>query len=64
MDNKIQTGLRIQEQRYKKIKENADRTGVSVNQYILMLIDIGLTYLDMEQAQARRIELHNPKDKF
>lgn len=62
MREKIQTGLRVPEHQYQKIKENADRIGVSVNQYILMLIDIGLTCLDTEQLQDRQIELRNPKD--
>lgn len=51
MDTKIQTGLRLPEEQYKKIKENADRSGVSINQYILILIDVGINYLDLKQQE-------------
>ncbi len=50
-DTKIQTGLRIPEEQYGRIKEKADRMGVSINQLVLMLVDIGLNYLDMEQEK-------------
>ena len=46
MSSKIQTGLRLPEAQYEKIKENAKRAGVSINQYILMLIDTGLIILE------------------
>ena len=51
MDEKIQTGLRIPEKQYIRIKEKADRMGVSINQLILMLVDIGLNFLDKEQSE-------------
>ena len=51
MDTKIQTGLRLPENQYNKIKENAERSGVSINQYILVLIDIGLNCLDPKQEE-------------
>lgn len=44
---KIQTGLRIPENQYERILENADRAGVSINQMVLILVDIGLNYLEM-----------------
>lgn len=47
-EDKIQTGLRVPESQYNKIKENAQRSGISINQYILMLIDIGLNYLEFQ----------------
>ena len=50
-DDKIQTGLRIPENQYKRIKERADRMGVSINQLILVLVDIGLSFLDKEQPE-------------
>lgn len=48
---KVQTGLRIPESQYERIKENADRMGVSINQLVLMLIDIGLTNLEKNPQQ-------------
>ena len=50
-EDKIQTGLRIPEGQYIKIKERADRMGVSINQLILVLVDIGLNFLDKEQPE-------------
>lgn len=48
---KIQTGLRIPENQYERIKAKADRMGLSINQLILVLVDIGLNYLDMESDE-------------
>ena len=62
--DKIQTGLRIPEKQYERIKEKASRTGVSINQFILILVDIGLTYLDMESDEQCHAVLHNQKDTF
>lgn len=42
MSSKIQTGLRMPEERYEKIQEYADAVGVSLNSAILLLVDIGL----------------------
>ena len=50
-DEKIQTGLRIPEGQYTRIKERADRMGVSINQLILVLVDIGLNFLDQEPQE-------------
>lgn len=47
MEDKIQTGLRIPENQYNRIKEQADRMGVSINSLILILIDIGLNQLEL-----------------
>ena len=47
--DKIQTGLRVPETQYKRIKEKADSAGISINQMILVLVDIGLNYLYMKQ---------------
>ncbi len=51
MNDKVQTGLRIPEKQYMKIKERAERAGVSINQYILVLIDAGLTNLERYQQE-------------
>lgn len=45
-ESKIQTGLRIPESQYERVLEKADRAGVSINQMLLILVDIGLNYLD------------------
>ena len=50
-EDKIQTGLRIAEGQYARIKEIADRMGVSINQLILVLVDIGLNHLEKEQLE-------------
>lgn len=50
-EDKIQTGLRVPVNQYERIKEKADKTGISINQLILMLIDIGLNYLDINQVK-------------
>lgn len=45
-EDKIQTGLRIPQDRYNEIKELADRAGVSINSMILTLVDIGLSAIN------------------
>lgn len=40
---KIQTGLRIPEERYTELQTLADEIGVSINALLLMLIDLGLS---------------------
>ena len=42
MTDKIQTGLRIPEERYKEIAKLASTAGISLNSMILALIDLGL----------------------
>lgn len=49
--NKIQTGLRVPENQYDRIKTIADRMGVSINQLILVLADIGLNFLEKGQLE-------------
>ena len=48
---KILTGLRVPVNQYERIKEKADKIGISINQLILMLIDIGLNSLDINQEK-------------
>lgn len=50
-DVKIQTGLRIPERQYERLKEKAEKMGISINQLVLVLVDIGLNYLDMGQQE-------------
>lgn len=46
MNDKIQTGLRIPEKIHTDLQNRANQIGVSVNQLILVLINIGLKFLD------------------
>lgn len=62
MIDKIQTGLRVPDNQYERIKEKADRMGVSINQLILILVDIGLNYLDMECIEQDHFAFQNQKD--
>lgn len=61
-EDKIQTGLRVPEGQYERIKIRADKAGVSINQMILVLVDIGLTFLDMERDEQFRDAVRNRKD--
>lgn len=51
MNEKIQTGLRVPEKQYSRIKEQAEKMGVSINQLILILVDIGLNFLETNQPE-------------
>lgn len=57
----IQTGLRVPENQYDRIREKAEKTGVSLNSLILILVDIGLNYLDMESDESLRSLPHSRK---
>lgn len=58
-DDKIQTGLRIPEAQYIRLKKMADRSGVSLNAVILQLVDIGLVVLNLGSEEVRRSGLQN-----
>lgn len=64
IDSKIQTGLRVPENQYERIKEKSDRIGISINQLILILVDIGLNYLDMEQNEQGHFSFRNQQDRI
>ncbi len=49
---KIQTGLRLPENQYERIVKHADRVGVSINQFCLMLIDIGLNCFESPENHS------------
>ena len=51
MNDKIQTGLRIPENQYNRMKPIADRMGISINQLILVLVDLGINLLEKEQLE-------------
>lgn len=46
MKETVQTGLRIPTQIHSNLKNRADELGISVNQLILVLIGLGLKFLD------------------
>ena len=62
-EEKIQTGLRIPESRYKEIKDLCTSSGLSINSAILFLIEIGLSALNLGVEKAARslprIQQHN-----
>lgn len=62
MTDKIQTGLRIPEERYKEITEIAERAGISVNALVLHLVDIGLAAVSLGTKKEHRVLLHNLRD--
>ena len=59
---KIQTGLRIPENKYNEINTMATQMGVSVNTLILMLVDIGLNVIRLGTEEAHRVLLRNQQD--
>lgn len=62
-ESKIQTGLRLPEKQYQRVLKKADTLGVSINQLLLVVIDIGLNCLDMELLEQIHAFLHTPQDK-
>ena len=40
---KIQTGLRIPQSRYEELMELAEKAGLSLNGFILAMVDLGLS---------------------
>lgn len=57
---KIQTGLRIPQERYDGLRMMAERTGVSLNAIILHLVDIGLSAISLGCEEVRRADAHIP----
>lgn len=51
-EKKVQTGLRIPESRYKKIKEISERTGISINSVTVMMIDLGLNLYEKDSSDG------------
>ena len=61
-ENKIQTGLRIPEDKDNEIAPIAKQMGVSVNTLILVLVEMGLSVMRLGTEEARRSLLHNQQD--
>ena len=57
-NEKIQTGLRIPQERYEQLRELAERSGVSLNAIILFLVDIGLSTINLGVQEASHAEIH------
>lgn len=60
-DDKIQTGLRIPQDRYEELKKMAERSGISVNAVILYLVDIGLSAINLGTEREGHSEVRIPK---
>lgn len=60
---KVQTGLRIPEALYEILKQDAERTGVSINTQILYLIDVGLQAVNLGIREQGRVLAHTQQDK-
>ena len=63
-EDKIQTGLRIPEGRYKELCEMAERSGVSLNALILCLVDVAMTAVNLGTQAASHSLPHNQRDTF
>lgn len=61
-ENKVQTGLRIPESRYTELSGIADSAGISVNALALLLIDIGLSAINLGSQTEHRALLRSLKD--
>lgn len=59
---KIQTGLRIPAARYDQLLSISNRAGVSLNTVILMLVDVGLSALNLGTEAEFHALLHSLKD--
>ena len=59
---KIQTGLRIPESRYEELIQLSERSGISVNAAVLMLVDIGLDVLNRGKVESLRALVHKSED--
>lgn len=58
----VQTGLRLPEHQYDRICQIAERSGTSINQTLLHLVDLALTCLEAVPEEFRRTVLRNGKD--
>lgn len=59
---KIQTGLRIPQNRYDELREMAEKSGVSINSIILFLVDVGLSAVNLGIEQSARSAPRIPQD--
>ena len=59
---KIQTGLRIPESRYEELVQLSERSGMSVNAAVLMLVDIGLDVINRGKVESLRVLVRKSED--
>lgn len=63
MKKTIQTGLRVPEKLYNDLKANQERIGLSVNQQILFLVDVGRTAIRLGSLESARTDAHSQQEK-
>lgn len=59
MIGKIQTGLRIPQNRYEELSALSDEMGVSINALALILIDLGLKAVNLGVQEAAHSVPHS-----
>ena len=59
-DYKVQTGLRIPQSMYDELKAIAERSGASINSLALVLIDVGLSVVNLGSEEFLRSMLRSP----
>lgn len=59
---KIQTGLRLPNDRYEELLKIAKDSGTSVNSVALLLIELGLNVIRLGNEEVRRELIHSLKD--
>lgn len=60
--DKVQTGLRIPQDRYEVLREMAERSGISVNALICTLVDIGLSAVNLGTEELVRSWIRTRQD--
>lgn len=61
-EDKIQTGMRIPKHLYDQLSQDASDTGISLNSYMLFLINLGLKVVRQQEDQCDRSSLQNRQD--
>lgn len=62
MREKIQTGLRLPQDRYEELLLMAEQAGVSLNSVALMMIDVGISVIRLGKEEALHALLRNQQD--
>lgn len=60
-DDKVQTGLRIPVQRCAELTRMAETMGISLNALILLLVDVGLSAINLGAEAMARSGPHSPQ---
>ena len=61
-DDKIQTGMRLPKPLYDKLAQEASDSGISLNAYMLFLINLGEKVVHQSVIQCARSSPHSPQD--